>query len=286
MARPVVSISDLDETMKKLLVRELPIKNSEVDVKFDQPKRDWSARVSKPTLNIFLHDIRENNVLRQPEWEFERNDDGSVSKRRSPVRLDLHYMITAWVADNPEDEHKLLTHTLMALFRNPIIPDELLEEPLQDQPFPIPIKVAQQDEYRTPADVWNALDNELRPAIVCTLTLSINPYAEITGPLVRSRDLRFGQAAELPRKHSLDETAGHDRFWMVGGEVQSKDPLEEGRVTLVERGQTILLQEGRRFIIGNLETGDYTLELWDDGRKLATHKITVPSENYDIKLST
>ena len=115
-------ISHLDETLRELLKRELPIRNSEVDVKFDQPKRDWSARVSRPTLNLFLHDIRENSILRQPEWEFERSNDGTVTKRRSPVRLDLHYMITAWVADHPEDEHRLLSRTLMKLGANPEVP--------------------------------------------------------------------------------------------------------------------------------------------------------------------
>lgn len=277
-------ISHLDETLRQLLIRELPVKNSEVDIKFDQPKRDWSARVSRPTLNLFLHDIRENNILRQPEWELQRNKDGTVTKRRSPVRLDLHYMITAWVADNPEDEHRLLTRTLMALFRNPTIPDEMLPQILQDQPVPIPIRVAQQDEYRTPADVWSALDNELRPAVICTVTLALNPYVKITGPLVRSRDLRFGQAVGLPRDRALHEAAGQDQFWMVGGEVKSKEPLEQGRITLVERGQTIELQEGSRFIIGNLEAGEYTLELWDDGRRLSTRRITVPSTSYDFEV--
>lgn len=277
-------ISHLDETLRKLLIRELPVKNSEVDIKFDQPKREWSARVSRPTLNLFLHDIRENSILRQPEWEFQRNDDGTVTKRRSPVRLDLHYMITAWVADHPEDEHRLLTRTLMALFRNPTIPDSMLPDSLQDQPVSIPIRVAQQDEYRTPADIWSALDNELRPAIVCTITLAINPYAATTGPLVRSRDLRFGQAVQLPRRHVLDESAGSDRFWMVGGEVRTTRPLEYGHLVLVERGQNVPLQDGLRFIVGNLESGDYTLELWDNGRKLITRTITVPSESYDIEL--
>ena len=57
-------IADLDETIKQIVVKEIPIKNGEIDVKFDQPTREWSAKLAKPTINFFLYDVRENNVLR------------------------------------------------------------------------------------------------------------------------------------------------------------------------------------------------------------------------------
>jgi hypothetical protein len=47
----------LDETLRKLLMRELPVKNVEVDIQFHQPKRDWSAKFSRPTLNLLLLSI-------------------------------------------------------------------------------------------------------------------------------------------------------------------------------------------------------------------------------------
>jgi hypothetical protein len=62
-------IADLDETIRQLLIAELPIKNGEIDVSFDQPKREWSARLSKPAVNFFLYDMRENATLRQHQWE-------------------------------------------------------------------------------------------------------------------------------------------------------------------------------------------------------------------------
>jgi hypothetical protein len=279
-------IDDLDQVLRQLLIRELPIKNHEVDIKFDLPKREWSSRVSRPTLNLFLHDLRENTTLREPAWEIERNGDGTVTKRRKALRVDLHYMITSWVADHPEDEHRLLARALMALFRNPHLPDDLLPESLQDQPVPIPIRVAQYDEFRTPADVWSALDNELRPAIACTVTLALNPYKAITGPLVRTRDLRFGQALDLPARQRVDEAAGEDRFWMVGGRLRSREPVDATRteLRLVDRGQTIAIREDGGFIVGNLEAGEYTLEVSIEDRKPSRHKITVPSSEYDIEL--
>jgi len=276
-------ISDLDEVLRKLFIRELPIKNGEVDIAFDQPKREWSSRISRPTLNLFMHDLRENNTLRQPEWQIERNSDGTATKRRTPVRIDLHYVITAWAAD-PGDEHRLLARALMVLFRVPMLPEDLLPESLQDQPVPIPLRVAQRDELRTPADLWSALDNELRPVIACTLTLALNPYQAISGPLVRTRDLRFMQTPEPAQDRSPDGAAAGDRFWMVGGTLHGDEPFEGVRLVLVERGQPVPVQKDGRFVVGNLEAGQYTLEVSTEEGKPKRHKITVPAKDYDIEL--
>ena len=110
-------INDLDESLRQLLIRELPIKNGEVDITFDQPKREWSARLNRPTLNLFLYDVHENKKLRQtqPMWEINQQNGTNVTKRRRPVRVDLQYIVTVW-ATEPEDEHRLMSRTLMAFF--------------------------------------------------------------------------------------------------------------------------------------------------------------------------
>jgi hypothetical protein len=61
-------LSYLSSTLRRLLTREMPIIKGEVDIAFDQPTREWSATVNKPTLNLFLYDVRENAKLRQT-WE-------------------------------------------------------------------------------------------------------------------------------------------------------------------------------------------------------------------------
>jgi len=50
---------------------------------------------------------------------------------------------------------------LLALFRTPELPEELLPESLKNQPAPIALMVAQEDVLQNPADVWNVLDNHL-----------------------------------------------------------------------------------------------------------------------------
>lgn len=275
-------IDDLDEALRQFLIQEMPIKNGEIDIAFDQPRREWSARLSRPTLNLFLYDVRENQKLRQaqPVWETTHNPDGTVTQRRKPVRVDLHYMITAWAAE-PDDEHHLLTRALMALFRFPHLPENTLPESLRAQPVPLPIMVAQIDEFRSPTDVWNVLDNEIKPAIACVITVALNPYQPITGPLVRTRELRFGQAG-LPWLQRLDTEA--DRFWTIGGTLHSDQPIEKMRMVLLERGDEVSLQADGRFAVGRLRAGEYTLQVTRDGEKPQQFKIQVPSADYDLRM--
>ncbi len=277
-------IDELDEVLRQYLIRELPIKNNEIDIAFDQPRKEWSARVSQPTLNVYLYDVRENVKLRvgQQVWDTERHEDGSVSQRRKPVRVDLHYLVTAWTTE-PEDEHRLLTRTLLALFRHQNLPDELLPETLLDQPTPIPLKVAQYDMLDKPSDFWNVMDNQQRPGITLMLTLALNPYAVITGPAIRTRELRIGQAQEPASVEKLIEEAGAHTYWTIGGTIHAKKPPKNLRVKLIERNQALTLQADNRFAIGNLPAGEYTLEITADGRKAVQKTIAVPSPDYDIE---
>ncbi len=278
-------LKDLDEALRQLLVRELPVK---VEITFDQPKREWSARIGhQHTLNFFLYDLRENSALRQaqPMWEITHNDDGTMTRLRKPYRMDLHYMVTAW-SPHPEDEHSLLTSALMVLLRHPHLPEDLLPASLQDQPAPISLMVAQNDELRNPADIWSALDNEIRPTIVCLITLAVNPYQPIViEEVVSTRETRFGQAPD-PAAQALDEQAQDEAFWTVGGTVQSERQLQSGvvRLTLVERGLEVPIREDGRFSIDSIRAGNYTLEIAVEGGETHRHKITVPAPDYTFEV--
>jgi hypothetical protein len=293
-------IDDLDEVLRQLLISELPIKNSEVDIAFDQPKREWSSRISRPTLNLFIYDLHENNKLRMSkQWRIESNGDGTATQRRPPVRMDVHYMITAWASD-PGDEHRLLARTLAVLLRLPSLPEDLLPESLQNQPVSIPLEVAQPEALVNVTDIWSVLDNEMRPAIACIITLAIDPYLPVEDPLVRTRELWVGQAAAPPLPSPwvaageeppepvlpqwLDEKAGRDEFWTIGGNLHSDRPLEDLRLTLLERGLYVPILPGGRFTIGNLRAGDYTLEVSVKDENPRRHAITVPAPDYDLKV--
>lgn len=280
-------INIFDDVLKEFLKQEMPIKNGEVDIAFDQPNREWSARLNRPTINIFLHDVRENVKLRTRhlEWEFQREPgNGKSTVKRRPVRVDLHYLITAW-ANEPEDEHSLLGRTLMALFRRESIPSDMLPEILSDQPEPIPIQVAQYDTIDKPSDIWNVLDNNQRAGVFAIFTLALNPYEQITAPLVRTRELRIGQRAPAPEVQELLEEPGSHAFWTIGGTIRGADEFADRlSVSIVELGRDAQMLPEGRFSIGNLQPGEYTLEIAGPDRQPVRRPITVPAPDYDFEI--
>jgi hypothetical protein len=284
-------IADLDETIRQLLIAELPIKNGEIDVSFDQPKREWSARLSKPAVNFFLYDIRENATLRQHQWErMPANGDSLAHLKRTPFRVDCFYMLTTWAAE-PDDEHRLLTRALMALFRFPILPDDRLVGSLKNPAYEIQARLANHDRLTNPAEVWSSLDNELRPSVSYILTIALDPWKEVTGPVVRTLTLRAGQAGDLPRQPQFIPGSTNDQMIFIGGTLRDKSkdaaPLSGVQVAIKGTGLITTTDAEGNYTLGSLQPGEYTLVAWPAEGKPKEKKITVPAEkdgNYDLEL--
>jgi hypothetical protein len=282
-------IADIDEVLRKLLVREIDIKGNEVDIAFDQPKREWSSRLSKPTINLFLFDIRQNLRLRGAEQSHaQTREDGMVEVHRNPARLDLRYLMTAWVKE-AEDEHLLLSSAIMGLLRNPFLPDDLLPERLKDQPMPMPVEVATFPPEAGPIDkfseIWGVLDNELRPGIVITVTLSMNPYSPMVFPPVKVRETRFAQApGEVkPPTDKIVENPQSKTYWSVGGKIKSDkfDPSTLSLV-LVEKSLPVQVGEDGQYALQKVLEGEYHLDVLFNKKVLKRQKIQVPGADYDI----
>jgi hypothetical protein len=285
-------LNDLDETLRQLLIAEIPIKNGEVEISFAQPKREWSARLNRPTVNLFLYDVRENVVLRQHQWERVADGQGNSQSshlKRSPFRVDCYYILTTWAAE-PEDEHRLLTRCLLALFRNPILAYEKLVGNLKGQPFEIQTKLAAHDKLTNPADLWSSLDNEMRPTISYLVTLALDPWVEVTGPLVRTLTLRSGQANPLPRSLELADEGESAETTRIGGTVWDKlpggEPLAGIEVAVKGTGLFTITYSHGRFNLGSLPPGAYTLIAWAPKGKPRERKVTLPllEGDYDLAL--
>ncbi|HET6443766.1 MAG TPA: Pvc16 family protein [candidate division Zixibacteria bacterium] len=285
-------IADLDESIKRLLIEDMPIKNGEIDIKFDQPKREWSAKLTKPTINFFLYDLRENVQLRQTEFHKMSNGNSSqniAQMKKTPHRLDCYYMLTTWAAE-AEDEHRLMTRTLMSLFRNPILPEHLLQGTLRNPQFPISTFVARHDKLTNPAEVWSALDNEMRPTVAYTTTIALDPWTEVTGPIVRTLTLRAGETSTLPVYRRLDESRIDYNFTYIGGTVRDKakdfEPVSGLSVAIKGTGLFDTTDDSGRFTLGGMPEGDYTLVVWPPKGKPKEKKISIPADDgdYDVDL--
>jgi hypothetical protein len=302
---------DVDETLRLLLVREIPVRGNEIEIAFEQPKREWSARLNRPTLNVFMHDLRENIDLRS---SYQHHGKPTANGRnivisRPTHRFDLHYLITSW-ASEPDDEHRLLARALLALLRVPELHPTSLPGTLIHQPVPLQLRVSQYESHLTPLDIWGVLDNEMRPALMATVTLSLDPHLPIEVPAVRSRQLRVGDIDALSYRRQKVQSGGPVRFigqprnvaeetdapsaasanrsfigdyWTVGGQIQLSADAQEVYVTIVQTGQEIPVAADGRFVIGNVRTGAYTLSITVDGETVE-RELSVPSPVYEVSI--
>lgn len=269
-------ISELDETLKQLLIKKGSLNPSEIDIRFETPKREWSATISRPTVNFYLYDVRENHDLRRTEW-FEGNADGAALRKKNASRMNLSYLITVWTS-NIDDEHRLLWHVLQTLFRFPIIPDEILSGKLADQPYQIETRTAQPDGlFSNPSDFWAALDNEIKPSINYVVTVPLDLDITVTAPYVTGIEVRTAQ---------------------IEGEKEPGVPVsgklfEKGKPNKPLPGTKILAREARsvtqsdkagNYSFTRLPPGKHTIQVLVKGKGLKESTITVPSESYDIEI--
>jgi hypothetical protein len=166
-------ISDVDDALKKLISREA-VDHGDVEVVFDAPTKDWAARRSGPTIDVYLYDIREDLRRRERGMINEYRDNIVVARHLPPRHFKLSYLVAAWT-QRPEDEHRLLASLLRCFLRYEALPEDVLSGSLQDLGLPVPLTVAlPPPEDRSFADVWTALGGELKPSLDVVVTAPID----------------------------------------------------------------------------------------------------------------
>ena len=126
-------LADLDETLRDLLKDELERHGFEgVDIAFDAPAREWSGQLSKPTVNIFLYDLREAETLRTQRVVADDQATGARSRGRPPMVMECSYAVTAWT-QAVEDEHRLLSQVLAIFYAYPGAPAGRAQRPARQR---------------------------------------------------------------------------------------------------------------------------------------------------------
>ena len=179
-------ISDLDKTLEALLKRDLP----SVTVSFDPPDDKFAPAL--PALDLFLYDVRENRELRTNEPAVERDGSDAVTKRRPAVRIDCSYLVTAWASD-AQNEHLLLSEALKVLLRHPTIPSDALEGSLQGQDRPLPTSTLQPSLLQSVGEFWQAMGGKPKAAFNYAVTISMEVFEAVEGPLVVEKTIHFSQ---------------------------------------------------------------------------------------------
>jgi hypothetical protein len=269
-------INDLDETIKQLLIKKGALDNATVDISFDIPDREWSASISKPRINLYLYDIRENHELRGTEWVVTKDSNGKTSRKKNASRLDLSYLITVW-ANDVADEHRLLWQILHTLFRFPVLPREVLAGKLAKQDYPISTVAAQPDGlFNNPADFWTALDNEIKPSINYVLTVALDLDLIFTAPATESVSIDV---------HPPEVESG--QFVTISGRVfENGKPargLAKAKLRALEAGIIAISDSKGNYTFPQLKEGKHTFRVFLPGKKIREYAINVPGSNYDLE---
>ena len=224
-------IHDLDASMRNLLERDV-INGSGVDLDFEAPTKEWAGKLSKPTVNCFLYDIREDLSRREVMFEEVRDDQGKVIERKQPPRqFRIAYLVTAWTK-RPDDEHRLLSSVLGCFVQNERLPPEVLAGSLEGSPRPVITQVAIAiDEDRMYSNIWSALGGELKPAVnvVCIAPFDVSRSLPFGPPVTEEPRISVGrpdtdETEQLrPRGKSADDGSE------VSGEALPDETIRGGK---------------------------------------------------------
>lgn len=178
-------IDAIDETVRALIRSRLDDAYADVTITFDTPDETFpSAAVELPAVNLFLFDIHENHLLRESTPRVTREGD-TWHRKYPPVRVDCHYLATAWTGeDDTAGEHRLLGAVMKALLRWRYVPAELIDEALPEQPMSVRAVALQSESLGASSDFWRALGSKPRASLRFTITVAVEafPATEVPPP--------------------------------------------------------------------------------------------------------
>jgi hypothetical protein len=162
----------LDESLEAFLRTAVPLPPREVDIVFDAPDGDWAAGVSRPTVDLYLWDVRPNLTEREYGDVVVAEENGRKFRRDPLPRVDCRYLVTAWTRE-VRDEHSLLGDVLAALLLHRVIGPEHLRGPFATV-RPLPTVTLRSGDGTENSDFWSALGGQLKPGLDLVLTTTVD----------------------------------------------------------------------------------------------------------------
>jgi hypothetical protein len=255
-------IDDLNSTIENLMKKEFGTPMP-FDLSFAVPSRNFNpVSNTKPTVNFYLYDIRENTILRSNEPVIERRKDGTVSKKQPPARIQLYYCVTAWSPAQEDasgtktrEEHKQLSRALIALIKHPNIPSDVLSGDLIDQVPPLPTTVILPDGMENAGQFWSALDGLLKPFLDYRVTISLDFHKTVESKIVASKTSAYGHMVavyKLAVRPSL-------RFEYLRGNKLKKVDIKKSPVSFFDSAAKTGDKQITVSNSGGLKKGDYII---------------------------
>lgn len=268
------SLADVDDALRTLIRRELSGHSIEgVDISFDAPSSDWSSKLTAPTVNLFLYDLREH-AQQADTTPRDTSVQGAVITLPPPMRLEMTYAVTAW-ASAVEDEHRLLSQVLAILFSHTSLPADLLEGPLAAASRLRAIETVVGRPKSEKAEFWTSIGGRYKASIDYAVLLEVESGARFPrGPEVRTQTMRVkrteGAVEELQR---------------FGGTVRRDGaPVADVWVALPESGRWATTGADGRFDFGAVRAGEYRVLVRTPAGDETSAIAKVPGRGVDFEL--
>jgi len=172
-------IQFVDQAIEQFLRRCVPLPEATVELSFDAPDKAWGAAVTRPTVNLFLWQIKRNALRSQTGLQQREAAEGGIERRPASPVVDMHYLVTTWASEQ-DDEHLLLGSILTCLLSFPTMPEEYVSEQL---PRDGALRLALASEgLRSPGEFWSALGGRLKPGLEMEVTVPVDVHAWIQAP--------------------------------------------------------------------------------------------------------
>jgi Pvc16 N-terminal domain/Carboxypeptidase regulatory-like domain len=272
------AIADLDEALRSLLRRELKRHGFEgVDVAFDAPSKDWSGKLTNPTVDLFLYDLREASDRSQLQPSEQRANGKSVVTPPA-LELELTYAVTAWTKA-VEDEHRLLSQVLAILFSYKQLPAELLGGALDEGSLLAKAETSVGRPREEKADFWTSVGGQYKASIDFVVHIQVASGASyVRGPEVRTQTIRTrlsdGPARTLTEYHR------------IAGSVTGDDgqPVADAWVAIPEAGLWTATNREGRFRFDRIQPGTYDVVARTAAGDEAHGALDVPGGKVDLAI--
>jgi hypothetical protein len=299
-------IDELDQTLHHLLlgrltrlVTDITVPAQDEQVVFRAPDDAWRTYVKgslkRPAVSLYLVDVHENVKLRSNQ-RTRSIENGSVSSRPAPARLDCNYLVTAWspaqeTAGRDELEHGLLYETAAVLLaQEPLVaravwapgspPSAIKTLPLDE---PLPVTVARPDGFAHVSHFWSAMGTDARwkPSLWLVVTVPVVLPARVEGPPVTTALADIGTDTLVAIGGTLlDATGTGDPVPVGGARVYVATPSDQ-RIAA-----TVTDADGR-FTFTGLARGGYRLGALATGHGSLQRDLEIPSPTaeYDLRFT-
>ncbi len=185
-------IRAVDEGLERLLRGALPLAEDVGDIAFEPPTSNWSATLSRLTVNLFLYDVtRSSHVAQAP---VRRISEDGINQRRAPQpMIQLGYLVSAW-AGSPRDEHQLLGDVLNRLAPMSELPAEYVPANMNSR---ISLSVGD-DEHNRLREIWGAAGGQLK----ASFTMQVIVAADAVDWIEEAPSVTSLASSAVPRPRS------------------------------------------------------------------------------------